>query len=185
MDEQKLNVQNKKFTGVVQLIWILEVHNSYVTVSAAQNFLQKLAIHSQDAARFSVQQGAIWIHHQIWVGSTSALRTKLISVLYDSAVGEHLEGARFTSMLREQLATAQNRMKLKADRHRTERQFQVLLKLQTYAQHTVVTRLCPKLVFFFFLALQDCGACGRSCIRLDLPQSAQDVLPLKFWTADR
>lgn len=38
VDEQKLNVQNKKFTGVVQLIWILEVHNSYVTVSAAQIF---------------------------------------------------------------------------------------------------------------------------------------------------
>jgi hypothetical protein len=48
-------------------------------------------------------------------------------------------------MLREQLAAAQNRMKLKADRLRTERKFQVgdmvFLKLQSYAQHTVVSRL--------------------------------------------
>lgn len=117
-------------------------------------FLQKLVIHSQDATSFSVQQGVIWIHHQIWVGSTLTLRTKLISVLYDSAVGEHLEGARFTLMLREQLATTQNRMKLKDDRHRTERQFQVgdmvLLKLQLSAQHTVVTRPCPMLAFYCF-----------------------------------
>jgi hypothetical protein len=46
------------------------------------------------------------------------------------------ERAQFTLMLREQLAAAQNRIKLKADRLRTERQFNVgdmvLLKLQSY-----------------------------------------------------
>jgi hypothetical protein len=57
-------------------------------------------------------------------------------------------------MLREQQTSAQNRMKLRADRLRTDRQFQVgdmvLLKLLSYAQHSVVSRLCPKLSFKFF-----------------------------------
>lgn len=56
--------------------------------------------------------------------------------------------------LKQHLATAQNRMKLLADRHRSDRQFfvgeQVLLKLQPYAQHSVANRPFPKLAFKFF-----------------------------------
>ena len=62
--------------------------------------------------------------------------------------------ARFTEMLKGKLAEARNRMKLYADKLRTERQFQVgemvLLKLQPYAQHSVVKRSCPKLGFKFY-----------------------------------
>jgi hypothetical protein len=57
-------------------------------------------------------------------------------------------------MLREQQTAAQNQMKLRADRLRTDRQFQVgdmvLLKLLLYVQHSVISRLCPKLAFKFF-----------------------------------
>lgn len=56
--------------------------------------------------------------------------------------------------LREQLAKAQNRMKLYADRHRSDRHYQVgdlvLLKLQPYAQSSVVNRPFPKLAFKYF-----------------------------------
>lgn len=52
-------------------------------------------------------------------------------------------------LLKGHLAAAQNRMKLQADRHRTDRQFQVgeqvLLKLQPYVQSTVVSRSFPNL----------------------------------------
>lgn len=60
----------------------------------------------------------------------------------------------YTGMLRSQLARAQNRMKLQADKHRRGHIFQVgeqvLLKLQPYAQHSVVNRPFPKLAFKYF-----------------------------------
>jgi hypothetical protein len=52
------------------------------------------------------------------------------------------------------LANAQNRMKMQADRHRSEKEFsvgdKVFLKLQPYAQTSVVNRPCPKLAFKYF-----------------------------------
>ena len=62
-----------------------------------------------------------------------------------------------SELLKERLAQAQNRMKQLADRGRTPREFQVgellLLKLQPYAQKTVVNRPYPKLSLSFFLVL--------------------------------
>jgi hypothetical protein len=59
-----------------------------------------------------------------------------------------------SELLKERLAQAQNRMKQLADRGRTPREFQVgellLLKLQPYAQKTVVNRPYPKLSLSFF-----------------------------------
>ncbi|KAK1606952.1 hypothetical protein QYE76_030625 [Lolium multiflorum] len=56
--------------------------------------------------------------------------------------------------LKQHLEAAQNRMKMYADSKRTERQFQVgdkvLLKLQPYAQSTVVNRKYPKLAYKYF-----------------------------------
>ena len=56
--------------------------------------------------------------------------------------------------LKEHLATAQNRMKLQADRQHSDRQFQVgkqvLLKLQPYVQQSMASRPYPKLAFKFF-----------------------------------
>jgi hypothetical protein len=60
----------------------------------------------------------------------------------------------FSELLREQLSRAQNRMKQDAEKDRTPRQFQVgemiLLRLQPYAQSSVVNRPCPKLVLKYF-----------------------------------
>jgi hypothetical protein len=57
----------------------------------------------------------------------------------------------FTELLKDQLAKAQNRMKLQADANRTEHSFQVgeqvLLKLQPYAQSSVVNEPFPKLAY--------------------------------------
>jgi hypothetical protein len=79
-------------------------------------------------------------------------------------------------MLREQLAAAQNRMKLRADRLRTDRQFQVgdmvLLKLQPYVQQLVISRPCPKLAFKFFGPYKIVERVGAVAYHLELPVSA-------------
>jgi hypothetical protein len=80
----------------------------------------------------------------------------LIPDATDADVAQVLaDRAVFTEMLKEQLAAAQNRMKMQADRGRTERHFQVgemvLLKLQPYAQRSVVNRPCPKLALKFYV----------------------------------
>lgn len=80
-------------------------------------------------------------------------------------------------MLREQLAVAQNHMKLRADRLRTDRWFQVgdmvLLKLQSYAQQSVVSRQCPKLAFMFFGPYKIVERVGAVAYHLELPVTAQ------------
>jgi hypothetical protein len=61
---------------------------------------------------------------------------------------QHLEA------LKQHLIAAQNRMKIQADKKRTDRQFQVgekvLLKLQPYVQTSVASRPYPKLSFKYY-----------------------------------
>jgi hypothetical protein len=49
----------------------------------------------------------------------------------------------------------------------------VLLKLQSYAQHTVVSRPCPKLAFKFFGSYKILECVGAVAYRLELPVAAQ------------
>jgi len=82
----------------------------------------------------------------------------------------------FSAMLKEQLARAQLRMKQYADKGRTPREFQVgelvLLKLQPYAQKTVVNRPCPKLSFKFFGPYKIIARVGAVAYKLELPPDA-------------
>lgn len=63
--------------------------NSHVTDEVAHRLLQQLALHSPNEEGFLVHQGIIRRQQQIWFGNNSTLRTKLISVLHDSAYGGH------------------------------------------------------------------------------------------------
>lgn len=64
-------------------------------------------------------------------------------------------------------------MKNLADRHRTDRSFevgeQVLLKLQPYTQSSVVSRPCPKLVYKFYGPFEVEAHVGAVAYRLKLP----------------
>jgi hypothetical protein len=77
--------------------------------------------------------------------------------------------------LKEHLAAAQLRMKLQADKHRMEKEYQVgdevLLKLQPYSQSSLVNRPYPKLAFKFFGPYKILERIGSVAYKLDLPDS--------------
>jgi hypothetical protein len=71
----------------VQPVWVQEVLNSYV--KEAQQMIAQLLVRSPDEHGFSLHQGIIRKVGRIWIGANSALRTKLIAALHDSAIGGH------------------------------------------------------------------------------------------------
>jgi hypothetical protein len=83
------------------------------------------------------------------------------------------ERTQMDAKLKTHLAAAQNRMKMYADRQRTEKTFQVgekvLLKLQPYAQSTVVNRPFPKLAHKFFGPYPILERVGQVSYKLELP----------------
>jgi len=95
--------------------------------------------------------------------------------------------------LKTHLSTAQNRMKNQADKKRTDRQFlvgdQVLLKLQPYAQSSVVNRPFPKLAFKYFGPYNIRERIGLAAYRLELPSGSMvhpmfHISQLKPFTPD-
>jgi hypothetical protein len=59
-----------------------------------------------------------------------------------------------TALVKRHLATAQNRVKMQVDKNRTDREFsvgdRVLIKLQPYAQSSLVNRPYPKILYKFY-----------------------------------
>lgn len=76
--------------------------------------------------------------------------------------------------LKVHLVVTQTRMKIQADRKCSDREFQVgekvLLKLQPYAQNSVVNRPFSKLAFKYFDPYSVTAKVGPSAYRLDLPE---------------
>ena len=87
------------------------------------------------------------------------------------------ERATMTEVICQQLLRAQQRMKSQADKHRSERSFQVgdlvYLKLQPYIQQSVQARGNQKLAFRFFGPYKILQRVGEVAYKLDLPSSSQ------------
>lgn len=75
--------------SICQPRWTQEVANSYETDSKAQELLARLAIYSPDEEGYALNQGLIRFKGRLWIGANTALQTKLISALHQSAVGGH------------------------------------------------------------------------------------------------
>ena len=80
-------------------------------------------------------------------------------------------------MPKQRLEQAQNRMKVFADKNRTNIEFfvgdQVLLKLQPYTQSSVANRPCPKLSNKFFGPYKILERIGTVAYCLELPNESQ------------
>jgi hypothetical protein len=87
------------------------------------------------------------------------------------------ERAAMTDLLQQHLVRAQQRMKHQADRHRSERSFQVgdsvFLKLQPYIQRSVAARGNQKLAFLYFGPYKILQRIGAVAYRLDLPDTSK------------
>jgi hypothetical protein len=81
------------------------------------------------------------------------------------------------AILKQNLEAAQVRMKKYADKNRTEKEYQVgelvLLRLQPYAQKTVVNRPFPKIAYKFFGPYPVLERIEQAAYRLELPMSSQ------------
>jgi hypothetical protein len=75
--------------SVLQPQWIQEVLNSYATDPQAQELLTQLAIQSPNEKGFSLDNGLIRKGNLIWIGSNSALQTRLITTFHSSPIGGH------------------------------------------------------------------------------------------------
>jgi hypothetical protein len=83
-------------------------------------------------------------------------------------------------LIKTHLVAAQNRMKAQANKHCTNKEFQVgervLLKLQPYAQTSMANRLFPKLSYKFFDPFT--ARVGKAAYKLELP--ANSLIHLVF-----
>jgi hypothetical protein len=81
-----------------------------------------------------------------------------------------------TRLIKKNLAAAQDRIKLQADKHRTNMQFQVgekvLLKLQSYTQSSVVNRPCPKVSYKFYGPYTILERVGNVAYKLDFSEGS-------------
>lgn len=81
-----------------------------------------------------------------------------------------------SALVHQHLARAQQRMKIQADKHRSERQFavgdNVYLKLQPYVQSSLAPRSNQKLAFRFFGPFLVIAKVGSVAYKLALPASS-------------
>jgi hypothetical protein len=65
------------------------VINSYAVDNEAQQLLQEMVIHSPSDQGYHLVDGLIRYKGKIWVGSITAIQTKIIKAMHCSALGGH------------------------------------------------------------------------------------------------
>lgn len=143
------------------------------------------------------KQWAKWLPHaEFWYNSSyhTALGRTPFEVLYGRSpkhFGIQLPSAQsppdlnewlqarsaMLEQIRHHLQRAQQRMKYQADKHRSEREFQVgdkvFLRLQPYVQQSVAQRSAQKLCFRYFGPYTILQRVGKVAYKLQLPPSSQ------------
>jgi hypothetical protein len=103
--------------------------------------------------------------------------TIVLSEEKDQSVHDLLmERQQCSEILKSRLAATHNRMKIQADKRRSDRVFQegelVLLKLQPYVQSSMVNRPCPKLDYKYFGQFKVLKKIGSVAYHLELAENS-------------
>jgi hypothetical protein len=69
--------------------WITEVTASYEADDNCNEIMAKLAIDSEVVPNYTLKSGILRFHKKDVVGNNTALRTKIITYMHDSALGGH------------------------------------------------------------------------------------------------
>jgi hypothetical protein len=102
----------------------------------------------------------------------------VLDTVWNDAVRDTLlERQQFQELLKQNLAHAHNKMKINVDAKKSPHTFQlgelVWLKLQPYAQSSIVNRPYPKLAMKFFGPYKILDRIGAATYRLELPTNSQ------------
>jgi hypothetical protein len=90
--------------SLVQPAWIQEVLDSYTIDIQARQLLQRLVVTSPDNQGYNLDKRLIWHQGKVWIGSNSALQTKIIATCHSSALGGHSGIAATYSRLKKHFA---------------------------------------------------------------------------------
>lgn len=69
--------------------WLEDVTNSYHNNDQASRLLSQLAIREDPKGRFTLRQGIIYFRGRIWLGGSTHIQQRIISVFHDSPIGGH------------------------------------------------------------------------------------------------
>ncbi|XP_073360410.1 uncharacterized protein [Aegilops tauschii subsp. strangulata] len=176
-------------------LWLEDIIQSYVDDPFSAPLLQRLALNPQFDKKFSLRVGfPVTYKHVRKLFRWAATGQTPFEVVYghaprhfDISVDDTIQSEDLKHWfdqrkvvlhsVQQHLSRAQQRMKVQADKHRTERSFEVgefvFLKLQPYLQSSVAPRANHELAFKFYGPFQIIARVGEVAYELALPVSSK------------
>lgn len=75
--------------NIIQPMWIIEVIGSYERDSWAQEAITECTVRPLDVSFFHYESGLLKFQGRVYVGSTSDLRSKILTYVHQSNMGSH------------------------------------------------------------------------------------------------
>lgn len=76
-------------TSTVQPEWLSDIVSSYENDPYSQKLIQKLAFAPSSDSKFTLRNGLLYSQGCIWVGTDTALQTRIVKAFHDTPLGGH------------------------------------------------------------------------------------------------